>query len=186
MSTKITPRIKPATKAVPKLPPPGYFARALAEFKSAWRGERPGMGAWCTTYWPFPVTAFVLAVVAVGWVMTPGPPPVQDRFKEKLEPNSNWSEIRWLQAEPKKDGGTYVVLATYTQKFRCKARMVGGTVSVQFYRPGGLRSNGTEVSRPVATYDLGDDGALRAGAANTESLGQAAQELIDALRPGAR
>ena len=169
-----------------KPPPAGYFTRAAAEFRSAWAGEKPGMGGWCLAYWPFPVTAFVLAVVVVGWAMTPGDPPVAERFKEKLEATGNWSEIRWLQAEPKKGGGTYVALATYGQKYRCKVRSAGGNVTAQFYRPGGVRPNGTEVSRPVATYELGDDGVLRAGAANSESLGQAAQEVIDALRPPAR
>ena len=169
-----------------KPPTPGYFTRAAAEFRSAWAGEQPGLGGWCLAYWPFPVAIFVAIMVAVGWVMTPGPPPVSERFKEKLEATGNWSEIRWLQDEPKKDGGTYVVLATYGQKYRCKARAVGSAVTAHFYRPGGVRSNGTEVSPPVATYELGNDGALRAGAANTESLGQVAQELIDALRPAAR
>jgi hypothetical protein len=169
-------------------PPPGppqvgYFSRAAREFASAWRGERPGMGAWCLTYWPIPAVAFLLVALAVGWAATPRAVPLPERFKEKLEATGNWSEVRFLQAEPGKDGGTYLALATYGQKYRCKVRVAGGAVSLAFYRPNGVRPNGAEVSRPVATYEVGDDGQLRAGAGNSESLGQAAQEALDALRP---
>jgi hypothetical protein len=36
----------------------------------------------------------------------------------------------------------------------------------------------------VASYEVGDDGALRAAPGNTESLGPAAQEVVAAIRPG--
>jgi hypothetical protein len=186
---KAKPALSKTNRTISKPPaalPAGYFRRAAKEFAQSWRGERPGMRAWCLAYWPFPVTAFLLAVLAAGWVATPGAVPVTERFKEKLEASSNWSEVRFLQAEPRKDGGTYVALATYGQKYRCKVRAVGGAVTVQFYRPNGVRPNGAEVSKPVATYEAGDDGQLRAGAANTEALGQAAQEVLDALRAGAK
>jgi hypothetical protein len=169
-----------------KQPPAGYFRRAAAEFGSAWRGKPPGMGAWCLAFWPFPAAAVVLAALAVGWAVTPRAAPLPERFKEKLEATGNWSDVRFLQAEPGKDGGTYLALATYGQKYRAKVRSVGGSVTVQFYRPNGVRPNGTEASRPLATYEVGDDGQLRAGAGNSESLGQAAQEVLDALRPTAK
>ncbi|HZY87098.1 MAG TPA: hypothetical protein VFE78_19840 [Gemmataceae bacterium] len=187
--SKATPALSKTNRAIskpPAPPPAGYFRRAATEFAKAWRGERPGMGAWCLAYWPFPVTAFILAALAVGWVATPGAVPVAERFKEKLEATNNWSEVRFLQSEPRKAGGTYVALATYGQKYRCKVRAVGAAVTVQFYRPNGVRPNGAEVSKPVATYEAGEDGQLHAGAANTESLGQAAQEALDAIRPGAK
>jgi hypothetical protein len=168
--------------APPPPPPDGYFRRAAREFASSWRGERPGMGAWCMTYWPFPALAFLLTALVVGWAATPKAVPLPERLKEKLEATGNWSEVRFLQAEPKKDGGTYLALATYAQKFRCKVRVAGAAVTLQFYRPTAIRPNGAEVAPPVATYEVGDDGQLRAGAGNSESLGQAAQELLDALR----
>jgi len=165
-------------------PARGYFSRAASEFTGAWREGRPTLGAWCAEFWPIPVAAFVLLMFAVGWAATPGPRPVQEHFREKLEAAGNWSDLRFVQAEPKKDGGTYLALATYAQKYRCKVRLAGGTVSVQFYRLGGLKSDGQEIYRPLATYDVGEDGVLRAAPSNTASLGQAAQEVIDALRPG--
>jgi hypothetical protein len=165
-------------------PARGYFSRAASEFSGAWREGRPTFGAWCLEFWPIPVAAFVLLLLAVGWAATPAARPVQERFREKLEAAGNWSDLRWLQAEPGKDGGTYLALVTYGQKYRCKVRSAGGSVSAQFYRPGGIRPNGTEVSRPVAAYEVGDDGVLRAAPGNTESLGQAAQEVVDAIRPG--
>jgi hypothetical protein len=189
MTTKTTNALGKTARAVsqpPSRPPAGYFRRAAAEFASSWRGERPGMGAWCLTYWPLPATAFLLTALALGWLATPAATPLQERFKEKLETTGNWSEVRFLQAEPRKDGGTYLALATYSQKYRCKVRSAGGNVTVQFYRPNGVRPNGAEVSRPVATYEVGDDGQLRAGSGNSEALGQAAQEVLDALRPGAK
>jgi hypothetical protein len=123
-------------------------------------------------------------MLAVGWAATPSARPLEERFRERLEPTGNWSDVRWLQAEPKKDGGTYLVLATFGQKYRCKVRSVGGNATVQFYRPGGVKPNGQEVSRPVASYEVGDDGALRAAPGNTETLGPAAQEVLDAIRSG--
>ncbi len=162
----------------------GYFSRAEAEFSSFWREGRPTFGAWCQEFWPIPVAAFVLLLLAVGWAATPGARPVQVRFKEKLEVAGNWSDLRWLQAEPGKDGGNYLALVTYGQKYRCKVRTAGGNVSVRFYRPNGVRPNGQEVARPVAAYEVGDDGVLRAAPGNTETLGQAAQEVVDAIRPG--
>ena len=165
-------------------PARGYFSRAASEFTGAWREGRPSWGAWFQQFWPIPAAAFVLLMLAIGWAATPGARPLEERFREKLEPTGNWSDFRWLQAEPKKDGGTYLALATYGQKYRCKVRAAGANVSVQFYRPGGLKSNGQEVSKPVASYDVGEDGALRAAPSNTESLGQAAQEVIDAIRSG--
>ena len=165
-------------------PSAGYFSRAAAEFSGFWREGQPTFGAWFQQFWPIPVAAFVLFMLAVGWAATPGDRPMQERFRERLEPTGNWSDVRWVQAETKKDGGTYLVLATYGQKYRCKVRSVGGNVSVQFYRPGGLKSNGQEVSRPVASYEVGDDGALRAAAGNTEPLGPAAQEVVAAIRLG--
>jgi hypothetical protein len=165
-------------------PARGYFSRAASEFTGFWREGSPTFGAWFQQFWPVPVAAFVLLMLAVGWAATPGARPLPETFREKLEATGNWSDLRFVQAEPKKDGGTYVALATYGQKFRCKVRSVGGNVSVQFFRPGALKSNGQETSKPVASYDLGEDGALRAAPSNTESLGAAAQEVIDAIRSG--
>ncbi len=178
-STRV-PRLQPA----PPPPARNYFSRAAAEFAGFWREGSPTFGAWFQQFWPIPVAGFVLLMLAVGWAATPGGRPLEERFREKLEAAGNWSDLRFVQAEPKKDGGTYVALATYNQKYRCKVRSVGGNVSVGFYRPGALKSNGQEISKPVASYDLGDDGALRAAAGNTESLGQAAQEVVDAIRSG--
>ena len=85
-------------------PARGYFSRAASEFSAAWCGGRAEFGNWCLKFWPFPVAAFVLALLAVGWAVTPGAPPVQERFRERLEASGNWSDLRWVQAEPKKDG----------------------------------------------------------------------------------
>jgi hypothetical protein len=165
-------------------PAGGYFCRAAAEFTGFWREGRPTFGAWFQEFWPIPVAGFVLLMLAIGWATTPGGRPVQESFREKLEAAGSWSDLRFVQAEPKKDGGTYVARVTYNQKYRCKVRSVGANVSVGFYRPGALKSNGQEISRPVATYEVGEDGVLRAAPSNTESLGQAAQEVVDAIRAG--
>jgi hypothetical protein len=164
---------------------PNYYAQASAEFQEAWQEGLPAVGGWCKKFWPIPAAAAVLLFVVVSLIYRglsgPDPAEIQDRLRERLGASGNWTEVRWLQTEPKKDGGTYAALATYGQKYRCRMRSVGGTITLDFYRLGGLRDDGAEYVKPLAHYELKADNVLRTASANDEALRDAAKEAIDAL-----
>jgi hypothetical protein len=164
-----------------------YFTMASSEFREArWQG--PGaVVEWCKKFWPLPAAAavllFILAALVYKALSGPDPSQIQERLQERLNASGNWSDLRWLQTEPKKDGGTYVALVTYgsPQKYRCRMQSVGGAITLQFYRLGGIRDNGAESTKPKAQYELKADGVLRTTSANDEALRDAAREAIDAL-----
>jgi hypothetical protein len=166
-------------------PSTNYYTLASSEFREAYQEGLPGVIEWCKKFWPIPaavaVLLFVLASLVYRTLSGPDPSEIQARLQERLNPSGNWSDIRWLQTEPHKDGGTYVALATYGQKYRCRLRSVGGNITLQFYRLGGIRDNGAESTKPLAQYELKSDGVLRTASANDEALRDAAREAIDAL-----
>ena len=159
---------------------------ASSEFREAWQDGPAAVADWCKKFWPIPAAAavllFVLASLVYKGLSGPDPAQIQERLQERLNASGNWGDVRWLQTEPKKDGGTYVALATFGQKYRCRLRSVGGDITLQFYRLGGIRDNGAESTKPLAQYELKNDNVLRTASSNDEALRDAAKEAIDALR----
>jgi hypothetical protein len=166
-------------------PSTNYYTMASSEFREAWQEGPAAVVEWCKKFWPIPAAALVvlwiLAALVYKNMSGPDPAQIQERLQERLNASGNWSDLRWLQNEPKKDGGTYVALATYGQTYRCRLRSVGGAITLQFYRLGGIRDNGAESTKPLAQYELKSDGVLRTASANDEALRDASKEAIDAL-----
>ena len=167
-------------------PNTNYYAMASSELREAWQEGPAAVVEWCKKFWPLPAAAavllFILTTMVYKALAGPDPSQIQERLQERLNTSGNWSDLRWLQTEPKKDGGTYLALATYGQKYRCRLWSAGGTITLRFYRLGGIRDNGAESAKPLAQYELKDDGVLRTASANEEALRDAAKEAIDALR----
>src|SRR5436305_2020850 len=88
-----------------------YYTLASSEFREAWQEGLPAVVEWCKKFWPIPAAAAVVLwiVVALAYRAMSGPDvsQIQDRLQERLTASGNWTDLRWLQADTRKDGGTY-------------------------------------------------------------------------------